>query len=239
MWFWAWNWKTTVGVATKFQMSINLEASMWYASIKVGVRLMLLPASWHSMTIWKRGCFLYPWRSAPVERGAKDWRWKLEGRGGKKYKSLTLFTSRSVWMRPCWGAGKAEAKRRALIEAQRKHANAMILFSLPPLLGPSLIIRFHFLASYRYSLTFTTRVSVCWHPHMRLPLSDWPIAYSCPFPSSGSLESCGSAGKFGKKYNCTQLITIPFAKSYVAIALLHFHPYFPVVCGKEWLAFQW
>lgn len=54
-------------------MSINLEASMWDTSIKVSVRLMLLPASWHSMTIWKRGCFLYPWPTAPVERtgGAK------------------------------------------------------------------------------------------------------------------------------------------------------------------------
>lgn len=85
--FGAWNWKTTVGVAAKFQMSINLEASMWDTSIKVSVRLMLLPASWHSMTIWKRGCFLYPWPTAPVERiggGRREGRCvcRREWRGG-------------------------------------------------------------------------------------------------------------------------------------------------------------
>lgn len=54
---------------------------MWDTSIKVSVRLMLLPASWHSMTIWTRGCFLYPWPTAPVERIGGGER-KAGGRGG-------------------------------------------------------------------------------------------------------------------------------------------------------------
>lgn len=113
--FGAWNWKTTVGVAAKFQMSINLEASMWDTSIKVSVRLMLLPASWHSMTIWKRGCFLYPWPTAPVERiggGRREGRCVCR-RGWGGYKSITLFTSHSVWAKTLLRVVKTRRQRRA------------------------------------------------------------------------------------------------------------------------------
>lgn len=39
-------------------MSINLEANMRHASIKVHVRLMFFPVSSHSMTIWNCRGFL-------------------------------------------------------------------------------------------------------------------------------------------------------------------------------------
>lgn len=89
---------------------------------------------------------------------------KREGRGKKIQISNPIYISLCLNATLLRGM-KSRGQRRGLIEAQRKHANAMILFSLPALLGPSLIIQFHFLfflhASDRYSLTFTTRVSVC------------------------------------------------------------------------------
>lgn len=149
---------------------------MWCASIKVSVGLMLLPASWHSMTIWKRGGFLYPWQSAPVERGAKEPRigsGKREAGGKKKY----IQISNPIYMWLCLNATLLRGvqtghQRRALIEAQQKHANALILFSLPALPQPSLIFVFSKYTSDHSSQTFTTRVPVCRRLHAHLPLSD-------------------------------------------------------------------
>lgn len=113
--FSAWNWKTTVGVPSKFQMSINLEASMWYASIKVRVTLMLFPASWHSMTIWNCRCFLYPWLTTRVEKKKKKGagivkeRLLFRKKKEKEKKSLTLFAFSSAWLQSYRRRWKPEA----------------------------------------------------------------------------------------------------------------------------------
>lgn len=97
--------KTTVGVPSKFQMSINLEASMWYASIKVHVRLMLFPASWHSMTIWNCRCFLFPWLTSQVERNMH-----CEERilSKKKNPSNIHIAFSSVCLQSYWGTETTE-----------------------------------------------------------------------------------------------------------------------------------
>lgn len=113
---------------------------MWYASIKVRVTLMLFPASWHSMTIWNCRCFLYPWLTTRVEKKKK------KKKGARIVKGRLLFRKKKIKNPlPCLllapsdsnptEGGENQRPQTSLIEAQLKHANALILFSLVVLLG--------------------------------------------------------------------------------------------------------
>lgn len=179
--------KTTVGVPSKFQMSINLEASMWYASIKVHVRLMLFPASWHSMTIWNCRCFLFPWLTSQVERNMHCEE-RILSKKKKTHLISTLLLALSV-------SNPTEGRRpqKTLIEAQLKHANALRLVFFWEC---SLAVAYHliFACVESHVWTLATCVSVCWCLNKHLSLSNHlgttlgvyfgrnPIMHSCPFP---------------------------------------------------------
>lgn len=106
---------------------------MWYASIKVHVSLMRFPASWHSMTIWNCRPFLFPWLTSQVERSMYRAHSVLSFlKKGKKHLISKMLLALCV-SNLTEGHGD-QRPQTALIEAQLKHANALILFSLGVLL---------------------------------------------------------------------------------------------------------
>lgn len=108
---------------------------MWYASIKVRVSLMLFPASWHSMTIWNGSSFLFPWLSSQVERILHREHSILSLKKKKRKKHLTSTMLLALCVSNLTEGHGDQRPQTALIEAQLKHANALILFSLGVLLG--------------------------------------------------------------------------------------------------------